>query len=211
MGALVGGLIACAPAAEAASICESVASNLVTNCGFESTAGSAPAGWTTGGTNGVAFALATYQNTGARALDLAFDAPGSAFASQALGGAGTYAVSFWLTFYTGGIISSERAPTVAVTFGDQVLSVPNIPLGLQDPVYAQYQFASVATATPAVLRFETSGTTRNQFYEFFVDDVVVTLLAAAPDPQANIPEPSSFPLVMAGVAGLALAARRRRA
>lgn len=208
--ALFAGLLAYAPEAKAASICESVVGNIVTNCGFEALPqNNQIPGWTKGGTNGVALSIPGYQNSGDRSLDLAFDPPGVSFASQNLGGAGTYSVSFWLTFYTGGIFSNP-APNVSITFGDQVLLVPNIVLGGQNPTYSQYQFSSVSTAAPADLRFEVSGSVSGvQYFEFLVDDVVVQLIELAPTQPSNVPEPSSSAMMIAGVAGLAFAARRR--
>lgn len=199
--AAIGALAAAGPAAQAASQCESSAGNLVTNCGFESFVNPLrrPSAWSTGG-SGIASVLAGYEHTGSGSLGLNFDTPGSAFASQVVGGAGTYNVSFWLDLYSSGV-PTNLAPTLSVTFGDQTLSI-NLPVtNTQNQNYRFFQFNNVTTATPAELKFQTSGNAPAgsiQYFDFFVDDVVVTSVATA------VPEPSSLALALGGLAGLAL-------
>lgn len=194
--------------ARAASECEGVAGNLVTNCGFEQigATGFAVTGWTTGGPNGVALSLAGFgdQHSGNRYLFSNFDAPGSSFASQVVGGPGTYNVSFWLDFYSQGV-PSNPVPTLTVSLGDQVLPVSLSVTNTQNVNYRQFQFSNVTTAALAELRFTTSGSLSNvQYVNLFIDDVAVTSVAAV------VPEPSSLAMGLAGLAGLAAWRRRQR-
>jgi hypothetical protein len=190
----------------APSLCGGVVGNLVTNCGFESAIGfnNVP-GWTTGGVNGAVLSLTSLQNSGDRSLFMNFDAPGSAFASQAVGGAGSYDVSFWLMLYTQGV-PSNAAPTLEIIFGDQNLAVTVPPNNLQDVVYTEFRFTNVTTTAPAELRFAMSGAeTGRQYHNFLVDDVVVT---ARP---SQVPEPSSIALVLAALVGFSASRRGRQA
>lgn len=195
---LAGGRLAHA----APSSCDAVVGNLVANCGFEVRD---PLQWTRGGLGGVALSLSGVAHTGSRALDLAFDTDPSgslfgSFVSQNVGGAGVYDVSFWLTFYTAGIVDPNRRPDLEVAFGDQTLNVDvtTVPLSGQDFVYGLYQFSNVATAAPATLRIGVSSTANVQHYEFLVDDVVVT------GRPYDVPEPATLPLVFGALAGLAV-------
>lgn len=202
--AAVGVMAAGGQAAMAQSQCESVVGNLVTNCGFETQAGGNPTGWTTGG-SGVSLALTGLARTGVRSLYSNFDAPGTTFVNQAVGGAGTYDVSFWLDLYTQGV-PSNPVPTIAITFGDQTLNVNPVIDNNQDPQYTQFVFSNVTTATPAVLQFATSGNLTNvQYVNFLVDDVVVTLISSP------VPEPSALALAVAALAALAMVRRRQQA
>ncbi len=201
----VGLMAAGGQAAMAQSQCESVVGNLVTNCGFETQAGGNPTGWTTGGPNGVSLALSGVAHTGVRSLVSNFDAPGGTFINQAVGGAGTYDVSFWLDLYSQGV-PSNPVPTIAITFGDQTLNVNPVIDNKQDPQYTQFLFPNVTTAAPAVLQFATSGNLTNvQYVNFLVDDVVVTLISSP------VPEPSALALALTALAALAMVRRRQQA
>lgn len=209
LGSLAVGLLAAAPTQQVlavASQCDGVVGNLVTNCGFE--AGSAVTGWTAGGTQGVAFGLAGLERTGTRGGILNFDAPGSAFISQSVGGPGTYDVSFWLGFYDSGIPNSDRVPQVSVVFGGQQLSVaPPSNQGVQTIVYGFFSFSNLAIVGPATLSFATSSQTGGiQYYDFLIDDVVVTARSVSP-----VPEPGTLALLGLGLAGLGLSRRRKAA
>ena len=203
--AAVGALAVGGPAAQAASQCESVAGNLVLNCGFENRGPqNRPTDWSTGGPNGVAISLPFSQRTGDRSLAMNFDAPGTSFASQAVGGAGTYNVSFWLDSYTGGV-ASTLVPSLSVTFGDQTLNVTLPVNNTQNQNYIFFQFNNVTTAAAAALMFQTSGSVvGRQYLDLLIDDVVVTSVTPA------VPEPSSMAMGLSGLAGLALWRRRQQ-
>lgn len=170
------------------------AQNLVANPGFEA------------GANGYTF---TGAFTGVRTAARGVGAPYGGFRFAAFGSiedlgtasqtiattpGGAYTFRFYLANLNGG---REPNNSFAVQFGSEtVLSL----VDAADFGYQLYSYDVVATDASTTLTF--AG--RNAPSYFNLDDVSVT-------PSTVTPEPATFALLGAGLAGVATAARRRRA
>jgi hypothetical protein len=190
-------------AAANASFCNAIASNLVTNCGFET---GNFTGWTVGGNTlnpggnyyGVDAFDANSGNDGAyMSQDFVDGGTAPVTLSQTLATAvgGVYSVTFWL--------EQDTAPTLGYThlfsaaFGGTTLLTLAPTVALPGPVgvFTQYSFTATATALSTVLNF--SFENDDQYWSF--DDVSVT---------AAVPEPSTSILAGMALGGLLLLRRK---
>jgi hypothetical protein len=174
------------------SICDAVAGNLVTNCGFEL----GLSGWTETGNNTFTFAApmpGIDPNSGSDYASLGNET--EAFISQTLvtvpGQA--YNVSWYLEV---GEVGGASGPNdLHVTWGGApVYSATDLSFTTS---YKQYSFTEIAPSTSTVLKF---GSTDVPDY-LFLDDVVVNA----------VPEPGYFAAAGLGLLALLFADKRRRA
>jgi len=191
--------------AGSASICDAIAFNLVTNCGFES--GDFPVGvtgWTIGGNTanpggnyyGVDGFDANSGNFGAYMSQDFFVGTAPVTLSETLATAvgTTYAVSFFL--------EQDTAPTTgythafSATFGGTTLLslAPTVALPGTVGSFTQYSYTATATAADTTVQFSFENDDR--YWSF--DDVSVTAT----------PEPSTAILAGAALCGLLLLKRR---
>ncbi len=197
----------CGAAHAAPVACQSVAGNLVVNCGFES----GTTGWTAGGSNNVFFAFNSGgQQFGNRAGYINFADPGFATVSQVFA-AGTYDISFSVNFYNAGV----GAPlNFSASLGAQELvAVTQVTTSFSSPDQGfsgltTYSFTGLSVTQTSALLFAAkpiAGLGLRQYADVLIDNVVVTAGQGA-----AIPEPSAIALVGAGLAALGLARRRTR-
>lgn len=179
----------------AQSVCDLVASNLVTNCGFESRTF---AGWTE---TGVAFGNQINTNSGvphSGSVAAAFvSTTGASFIQQVLATTpGTsYDVSFWVQNRAFGSASQPGGQFTFDWAGVNRLSLAN-PAAFP---YQQYSFVFAATGATTAVRF---GGFEGQTTFPTLDDVVVTA--------STVPEPATLALTAAGIVTLMLLRRKRR-
>jgi hypothetical protein len=213
LGLIVGGCVALAAlsfstAQAAPSICDAVAGNLVTNCGFEggthsntiggNTNNSIPNGWS----ENAGFDLEpsfndvrTNSNSGAFNLSIGnfVREPAPALSQTLTDVAGaSYALSLFVDY--GGCCGSAGAFFQVLIDGSPVISLDNT----APNTYTLY--ASSFTGTGSDTLTLTGNTDPS---EWFVDDVVVTGALPAP-------EPGTLAILGLGLAGFALARRRTR-
>jgi hypothetical protein len=177
------------PAPDPASVCDAIAGNIVTNCGFEADLNAT--GWTIvdlGGNTFVAQAFDTGPNSGTNFLAL------GAVGSQNGGGDGSvsqllstvtgdhYLISYYLAS-DGGTPSEFSASFGATTLGSTLTNTPAGP-------YILYSFVASAGSSSTLLNFNE----RNDPSWWGLDDVSVV----------NLPEPSSLVLFGTGLLGLAI-------
>ncbi len=174
-----------APAQAAPSVCDAIAGNLVTNCGFET---SDTTGWVDSG-NFVASNFDTGQNSGDYSLQFGC-VNGYCTTSQdiATTAGGIYAFSFFFAS-DGGLPNG-----MVVSFdGVQVLNAPN------QGAFGWTEYDYTVTASPSLTTVSFSGYNNPSWQG--IDDVSV--VAA--------PEPASLLLLGAGMAGLGFLRRRKAA
>jgi MYXO-CTERM domain-containing protein len=177
--------------ATAASICDGIPGNLVSNCGFET---GDFTGWTLGGNTlnpgdnyyGVDAFDANSGNFGAYMSQDFFVGTSPVELSQTLAttvGA-TYDIAYWL--------EQDTAPTTGFThafsstFGGTTLQslAPTVALPGTVGIFTEYSFAETATAPSTTLQFAFEND--DQFWSF--DDVsVVAVAAATPEPSTGLP------------------------
>lgn len=172
-----------APAQAAPSVCDAIAGNLVTNCGFET---SDTTGWAAGG-NFAASNFDTGQNSGNYALHFgcigAYCTTSQDIATIA---GGIYAFSFF--FASDGALPNG----MIVSFdGVQVLNAPD------QGAFGWTEFNYTVAASSSLTTVSFSGFNDPSYQG--IDDVSV--VAA--------PEPASFLLLGAGMAGLGFLRRRK--
>jgi len=188
MGAIVSGL-GSGSAIAIPSICDSIAGNLVANCGFETGTFSS---WTQSGNTG---STDTDGDIHSGSLDAEFGPIGSlGFITQNLSTTvgGTYDLAFWLQNDSGTPVNHFEAAWNGV-----------IIFALDDsPAFSYTLFTFPVTATSASTPLQFGFRHDPSFWDF--DDVSVAAAAAA-----AVPGPSSLLLIGSGLAGLAIWWRRR--
>ena len=193
-----------APAEAAVSDCEGVAGNLVTNCGFENRNGLNLPGWTLGGEQTV-FSLAFGQHSGDRFGLMKADSGNFVTMSQTVGGPGTYDVSFWLAYYSFGLLLPQE---FSISLGDQTLTSVNRPIVTpQNWVWEPFTFNGVTTSSQATLLFTYNNlfVPNVQTADLLIDDIVIT---GGPTAGA-VPKPASLARLGLGFAAIAATRRRR--
>ena len=189
MGAIVSGL-GSGSAIAIPSICDSVAGNLVSNCGFET---GTFASWTQSGNTGFTGVDAGSANSGA--FGAFFGPVGSlGFITQNLSttAGGTYDLEFWLRAAAGTPNRFQASWNGAIVFF--LDNTPALPYTL----FTVPGLTASTASTPLQFGF------RHDPSFFLFDDVSVVGAAAA-----AVPGPSSLLLIGSGLAGLAIWWRRR--
>lgn len=169
-----------APGPDPPSICDAIAGNIVTNCGFE--AGATATGWTFGGNTGFLGVDTTPANANSGNNSLFMGAVGSdGTVSQSLGtvAGNGYNISFYLQS-DGGTPSDFSASFGAAT----LMSLTNTPAG----AYILYSFHQFASSGSTLLNFSE----RNDPGFWHLDDVSVV----------STPEPGSLGMLSFGLVGL---------
>jgi len=188
MGAIVSGL-GSGSAIAIPSICDSIAGNLVANCGFETGTFSS---WTQSGNTG---STDTDGDIHSGSFGAEFGPIGSlGFITQNLSTTvgGTYDLAFWLQNDSGTPVNHFEAAWNGV-----------IIFALDDsPAFPYTLFTFPVTATSASTPLQFGFRHDPSFWDF--DDVSVAAAAAA-----AVPGPSSLLLIGSGLAGLAIWWRRR--
>ena len=184
--------LATAPAWAAASICDAVAGNLVTNCGFET---GDFTGWTQGGNTGFTFVTSNpvyvfSGNFGAQLGPVGSDGT----LSQNVGAAGvtSYNVSFWLR-------NDGGTPNDFTVFWNGVDVGPDL---VNANGFAYSLFSGTLSGNAGAGANSLMFVFRQDPAVWGLDDVVVT---------SAIPEPGSLILMGSGILGLAGVIRRKLA
>jgi hypothetical protein len=185
------GTVAAPLSAGMLSLCDSVAGNLVANCGFETEDFT---GWTTGGNT---------SNTGAVSTPYyAYAGPNSGIAYAALGPIGsegslsqvlstTAGASYSVSFYLAGV-DDNPSDFTALWDGNPLLSLSDPNTGA---AFNQFSFSVTGTGSDT-LQF----TFRDDVGFIALDDVVVVA-----------PEPGTMGMMIGGIVAALLARHRRRA
>ncbi len=176
----------------------------MTNCGFENRNGLNLPGWTLGGEQTV-FSLAFGQHSGDRFGLMKADSGNFVTMSQTVGGPGTYDVSFWLAYYSSGLLLPQE---FSISLGDQTLTSVNRPIVTpQNWVWEPFTFNGVTTSSQATLLFTYNNlfVPNVQTADLLIDDIVIT---GGPTAGA-VPKPASLARLGLGFAAIAATRRRR--
>jgi len=200
--------------AHADSVCNGIAGNLVTNCGFEngSSAGPnssiTPAGWTV--TNLFTYEqvvnTAQFVNSGSFAYRFGnFESQGASTMAQSFTdiAGDDYTFSFYLLNGAGGVTPNVQVQAFwDSTSGTPLLSLTNT---TQPNPYTEYSFTVLGTGSDTI-----TFSAYNDPAEFYLDDVsVVDAGPSVPPTPSAVPEPSSLALLVTGILGSAGMIRRR--
>lgn len=109
------------------------------------------------------------------------------------------------TFYDGGTIDNV-AGTISFAFNTLISDVPGV---TGSGIIQQYTF-SVLKAGSTALTFSDVTFLNSDFGDIAVTAINSTLLATSPVVTPSIPEPGTYALMALGLAGLGVAARRRK-
>lgn len=190
------------------SVCDDLAGNLILNCGFEALpivgSGAVPTDWSGSDFLSYEDVVTSHVNSGTYAMQIGnFDFQGAAILSQSftdIAGA-TYQFTFYLFNGAGGNTSGQQSQA----FWDSTLGTPvftDTGGGAPAAGYTEETFSLTGTGSDSI-----TFTAYNNPSEYYLDDVSVV----ETEGPSSTPEPASAVLLALGVAGLGLAARRRKA